>query len=109
MVKGANYKNKPFWSGLPNIVYDIEPVKVTKIDISPQNYEIHLDEEISPSISIYPIGALNKEVKLKSLDESKLVYLGNGKFYSIAQGITYIVVETTDGSNLQAKCKVTIS
>lgn len=107
VLRRVDYSTSNYWKHC-NLVYDLEPVKPTNIQITLKSSEFKLDEEINPSITFTPSFVLCKEVKWTSSDESKLVYLGLGQFYAVGKGEVNIIAETIDGSELKTSSTIII-
>ena len=98
-----------------------EPTKQKKfanctITVSQAVTEVTLPDEVTIAINkvatimptILPKTAKNKKLEWASEDESIAIVTAQGGIKGISNGSTLIYARTTDGSNLEAKCKVTV-
>lgn len=84
----------------------VEPIKAQSITIDPASLELVLGETATVNYTITPDNTTTKEVVWSS-SNTDVVTVENGVITAVGVGTADVTVETTDGSNLSAICKVT--
>ncbi|PID90790.1 MAG: hypothetical protein CSA97_01095 [Bacteroidetes bacterium] len=84
-----------------------EPVAVTGINITPETYELQVDETATPTVSIEPSNATNKGVSW-SVAPAGLAKVTGGKIIAMSAGTATLTATTEDGG-FTATCTVEIS
>lgn len=84
-------------------------VLATDISLNTNNLTLEVDDTSQLQATVYPSNATNKTVTWKSSNTAVATVSNNGVVRAISPGTAYITVSTTDGSNLSATCKVTVT
>lgn len=83
------------------------PIKVISVKLSETEVELELGAEYKLTATVAPSYATNKNLIWSSSDVA-VVSVDNGKLTALAAGEAVITVKTTDGSNLEATCRVSV-
>lgn len=81
---------------------------VTSIELNQTKLNLVKKETSLLSATITPDNAIIKEVQFISQDESVATVDSNGKVTAVGIGTTQIIVKSMDGSDITAKCLVTV-
>ncbi len=84
-------------------------VKVTNITLDSTEIFLKINNTERIKASVSPSNAANKVVKWDSSDPSVATVTQDGVIKGISSGIAIITVMSTDGSNVQSTCKVTVN
>jgi len=84
-------------------------IYVTNLTLSSDNLNLKIGEQIILSANIIPLNATNKKLLWSSSDVSVASVDDSGMVTAIKSGKTIVSAKTLDGSNLEAKCEVTVS
>lgn len=90
------------------IKYDIPLVAAKNVAIPIGNLQIEKGEQTTIQATITPSDVTINEVEWSSTDENVLKNLGDGLFEGVSDGYAYVRATTVDGSNLTAKCRVSV-
>lgn len=82
---------------------------VTSLKLNKTSLSLDLGESETLSSTILPDDAANKSLKWTSDNTSVATVSSSGKVIAKAVGTATITAKTTDGSNLSAKCSVTVT
>lgn len=83
-------------------------VKVSKLTLNVKKKTLNVGKSFNLKAKISPSNASNKTLSFRVANKKLAKVTKSGKVTAKAKGTTYIIVKTTDGSNLSAKCKLTI-
>ncbi len=86
----------------------VEPTLAESITLNETEITLLSDEMFALQAIVVPNTATNKKVEWQSLNEEVAVIDQNGIVTAIGRGTTIITATTLDGTNLSAKCKVTV-
>lgn len=82
---------------------------IEKITITPNPIDVDINKSKAFEIKIEPIDATNKKVDISILDKSKAQLLDEHTVIGKEKGETYLVVKTTDGSEIEGKVKIIVN
>jgi uncharacterized protein YjdB len=83
--------------------------RVTKIKLNKTSYTLKKKgSTVKLKATCTPTKANSKKVSWKSSKKSVAVVNSSGKVTAKKKGTCYIIAKTKDGSNLSAKCKITV-
>ncbi len=82
--------------------------KVKKITLSASSMTLVSGKSKTLTASVSPSSATNKKIKWYSGDKNIATVDKNGKVKAVKAGTVYITAKAKDGSNVLARCKVTI-
>ena len=86
-----------------------ELVTVTSVTMNRTKAEINVDETIQLTANVLPEDATIQNVAWESSNPNVAIVDRNGMVTGVGRGTAVITATTTDGSNLQATCTVTVS
>lgn len=89
------------------IVKVIVPIK--SISSAAKKMEVMATDTFIPEVIIKPDDATITNMTYESADESVVKVADDGQLYAVAAGTTTVTINTTDGSNKNAKVKVTVT
>lgn len=98
------------WSisdGYPVFIVREEPKPITKLMFSKETLILKEGTSQDVVVSFQPSNATNKTLTWKTSNAS-IATVDNGTITAVAPGVATISATTTDGSNLTAKCTVTV-
>lgn len=81
---------------------------VTSLELNNTKLNLVKKETSLLSVTITPDNAVTKEVQFSSQDESVATVDSNGKVTAVGIGTTQIIVKSMEGSEITAKCLVTV-
>lgn len=81
---------------------------VTSISISQNEATVNKGSSLQLDVTVLPNDANNKSLQWSSDDTEVATVDSNGLVTALKPGVAVIKVETTDGSNLHAKCLLTV-
>ncbi len=82
--------------------------KVRQIELTPTTLLLSTGESKQVTATIYPSGALNKDVTWESSDEDVAKVNSSGVVTALATGSCAIICRACDGSGVSAECQVTV-
>lgn len=85
-----------------------EIVPITSLTLDKAEATVNLAETIQLTATLLPSNATNTTLQWESSDNKIATVSESGVVTAIALGEATITATTTDGSNLQAKCKITV-
>ena len=85
-----------------------EIVPITSLTLDKAEATVNLAETIQLTATLLPSDATNTTLQWESSDNKIATVSESGVVTAIALGEATITATTTDGSNLQAKCKITV-
>ncbi|MCQ2211790.1 MAG: leucine-rich repeat protein, partial [Paludibacteraceae bacterium] len=100
------YESANIWKDFGNIV---EFVPLISITIDSNSISAEIGTILEPQVTINPETATHPELNWSSSDESIVKVLAVGKLQCVAEGEATITVSSTDGSNVSATIKVTVT
>lgn len=80
----------------------------SSITVSPSYAELEIGETAQLKATIMPIDVANQVVLWTSSDDNMAIVTSSGKVYALTKGEVIISAKTTDGSNLEATCRIVI-
>lgn len=90
------------------LTYRVPPTLAESISLNETEITLLSDEMFALQAIVMPNTATSKTVEWQSLNEEVAVIDQNGIVTAIGRGTTIITATTLDGTNLSAKCKVTV-
>ena len=90
------------------VTVTIKPVLATAITLDKTNVILAVDATRKITAKVYPENITKKEVIYTSEDESIATITADGVITGKKVGTTSIIVSATDGSNVTARCTVTV-
>ena len=120
LMQGATYSAlgwdmSSVWGINENIDYpylkifkSTEIVPITSLTLDKAEATVNLAETIQLTATLLPSDATNTTLQWESSDNKIATVSESGVVTAIALGEATITATTTDGSNLQAKCKITV-
>ena len=96
-------------TGLPYLLAEVaDPVAAKSITLDKQTATIEIGKNINLTATVLPDDVTKKAVTWKS-SNTAVATVADGKVTAIAAGTAQITATTTDGTNLSATCKVTVT
>ena len=90
-------------------VVTVEPVYVSRIELSSKTLELRKNEYGYLSAGVYPYDATNQEILWTSDNEDVATVDEYGNIYATGNGTAIIRAEATDGSGVYDECSVTVT
>lgn len=87
-------------------IIDVEPIYVSKIELSAKELELETGERVNLTASVLPYEATNKSVKWSSSNENIAFASDEGMVIGISSGYCNIRAMSTDGSGVYESCLV---
>lgn len=109
VLKGCKktYESSTYWNEGTNIYDDLEPIKVERINILKDEYNIQLNETKKAIAVIYPDDA-DATITWSSSNESVVYIDKKGMFIGISEGEAEIIAISTDKSEIKASAIVRV-
>lgn len=85
-----------------------EPTKVTAVELSETEKTMTVGETVTLTATVLPEDAFNKELKWTS-DNEEVATVTSGVIKAVKPGECNIQCETTDGSNISARCHIVVN
>ena len=92
-----------------SVEFSVVPILIESLKLDKTAISAIVGDEIKLTANIYPLNATNTELKWSIDDKNIASLVSNGNEATITilkEGTTKVFVETTDGSNLIAKCEI---
>lgn len=92
-----------------SVEFSVIPILIESLKLDKTAISAIVGDEIILTANIYPLNATNTELKWSVDDKNIASLVSNGNEATITilkEGTTKVFVETTDGSNLIAKCEI---
>ena len=92
-----------------SVEFSVVPILIESLKLDKTAISAIVGDEIILTANIYPLNATNTELKWSIDDKNIASLVSNGNEATITilkEGTTKVFVETTDGSNLIAKCEI---
>lgn len=86
----------------------VNPILVSSINLSSSTLNLNVGEYATLSVTITPDNATNKNVEWSSSNNS-IASVSNGVVTAITSGSCIIKAKTTDGSEIESSCVVTVA
>ena len=87
-------------------IIDVEPIYVSKIELSAKELELEAGERANLTASVLPYEATNKSVKWASSNENIAFVSDDGMVIGISSGYCNVRATSTDGSGVYESCLV---
>ncbi len=87
----------------------VNPMKVQSITLNMNQYAMEVEQSITLIAKIEPFNATNGTLKWESSNENVATVDQNGKVTAVGIGSVHITAKTTDNSELQAGCVITVT
>ncbi|MFE8696897.1 VWA domain-containing protein [Cytobacillus sp. FJAT-53684] len=81
---------------------------IEKVTINPNPIEVEVDKTKSFEIEINPVEATNTKLEISIENRNKAELIDDKTILGKSDGETYLIVKTTDGSNIEVKVKVIV-
>ena len=106
------YKQAPVWKKFEHIEESSEPasnfIYAASISLNKTSATVTEGNTLQLTATVLPTNATNRTVTWKSSDEAVATVDSTGLVTAVALGSATITATTTDGSNLNASCNVTV-
>lgn len=93
---------------LPYLLWEVDVNPVADITLNKTSLILAVGKNDTISASVLPLGATNKRLAWKSSNDS-IATVSDGIVTAVAEGEAIITATSTDGSNISATCKVTVT
>lgn len=109
---GINWNLSKDWSleessTYPFLLWEVDVNPIVDITLDKTSLIVSVGNTATLSASILPLSATNKRVEWTS-SNTAIATVENGVVTAVGQGSAIITASTTDGSNLSAKCTVSV-
>ena len=92
----------------PYLLWEVDVNPVADVTFNKTTMILPVGKKDTIQVSVLPLGATNKRLEWKS-NNTAVATVADGVVTAVAEGEATITATTTDGSNISATCKVTVT